>query len=247
MTPGNTILFSRNPGRSVRNLIASNSCMQMILCSWQNCSIDELLTVRDKQFVKYLKVREKLVNDQSFTSQLQKFNDMVTKNELEADSTVVTSEKRTTTTTVVPQEEKPRGFFNKIFGKKKSDEEADAGIRITNEENIKRDTIALSTEGKMVKGVEQSLKAMEREQQRKSRTFMAREAVLAEANNLLIVQMLDILREVEQQAVAQFEENSVQAKTGGEYRHQADDHHHGGVLPAHGVAFIFNPDRHHPQ
>ncbi|MEJ5961364.1 hybrid sensor histidine kinase/response regulator [Pedobacter immunditicola] len=175
-------------------------------------SIDKLLTVRDKQFVKYLKVREKLVNDQSFSSQLQKFNDMVTKNEMEADSTVVTSEKRTTTTTVVPQEEKPRGFFNKIFGKKKPDEEKDAAIRITNEENIKRDTIALSTEGKMVKGVEKTLRAMEKEQQRRSQTFLAREAVLAESNNLLIVQMLDILREVEQEAVAQIEENSVQAK-----------------------------------
>lgn len=175
-------------------------------------SIDKLLTVRDKQFVKYLKVREKLVNDKSFSSQLQKFNDMVTKNEMEADSTVVTSEKRTTTTTVVPQEEKPRGIFNKIFGKKKPDEEKDAAIRITNEENIKRDTIALSTEGKMVKGVEQTLRAMEKEQQRRSQTFLAREAVLAESNNLLIVQMLDILREVEQEAVAQVEENSVQAK-----------------------------------
>jgi signal transduction histidine kinase/CheY-like chemotaxis protein len=175
-------------------------------------SIDKLLTVRDKQFVKYLKVRERLVNDQSFSSQLQKFNDMVTKNELQADSTVVTSEKRTTTTTVVPQEEKPRGIFNKIFGKKKNEDDKDAAFRITNEENIKRDTIALSTEGKMVKGVEKSLREMEKEQQRKSRTFIAREAVLAEANNLLIVQMLDILREVEQQAMAQIEETSVQAK-----------------------------------
>jgi signal transduction histidine kinase/HPt (histidine-containing phosphotransfer) domain-containing protein len=176
-------------------------------------SIRKLLTVRDKQFVQYLKVREKLVHDQSFSSQLQKFNNMVNKNAGQADSTVVTSEKRTTTTTVVPSDEKPRGFFNKIFGKKKSDEAADAAIRITNEENIKRDTIALSTEGKMVKGVEQTLRAMEKAQQQKSRTFIAREAVLAEANNLLIVEMLDILRKVEHEAVAQIELNSIQAKT----------------------------------
>ncbi len=175
-------------------------------------SIHKLLTVRDKQFVNYLKVREKLVNDKSFSSQLQKFNDMVSKNGLQADSTVVTSERRTTTTTVVPSEEKPRGFFNKLFGKKKIEEDADAAFRITNEENVKRDTIALSSEGKMVKGVEKTLRAMERAQQQKSRKFVAREAVLAEANNLLIIQMLDILRKVEREAVGQIEDNSVQAK-----------------------------------
>ncbi len=175
-------------------------------------SIYKLLAERDKQFVNYLKVRQKLVYDQSFSSQLEQFNDMVTKNELAADSTVVTSEKRTTTTTLVPTTEKPRGFFNKLFGKKKGEADNEAAIRITNEENVKRDTIALSTDGEMVKGVKKSLRAMERAQQRKSKIFIAREAVLAEANNLLIVQMLDILRKVEQEAVVQLEQKTTQAK-----------------------------------
>lgn len=174
-------------------------------------SIDELLTVRDRQFVKYLKVREKLVNDKSFSSQLDKFNAMVDKSAREADSTVVTSEKRTTTTTVIPGDEK-RSLFNKIFGKKKSEEDKNASFRIYNEEKVKRDTIALSTEGKMAKGVEQTLRAIEKAQQQKSRTFIAREAVLSEANSLLISQMLDILKKVEREAVAQIEQNSVQAK-----------------------------------
>ncbi|MET3112968.1 signal transduction histidine kinase/CheY-like chemotaxis protein [Pedobacter sp. CG_S7] len=175
-------------------------------------SIHQLLTARDKQFVDYLKIREKLVNDQSFASQLQKFNEMVSKSTLEADSTVVTSEKRTTTTTVLPSDKEPRSFFNKIFGKKKTDEDKDAAIRIINEEKVKRDTIALSTEGKMVKGVEKTLRALEKAQQRKSRVFIAREAVLAEANNLLIVQMLDILRKVELEAVGEMEQTTFQAK-----------------------------------
>jgi signal transduction histidine kinase/HPt (histidine-containing phosphotransfer) domain-containing protein len=177
-------------------------------------SIKELLRVRDKQFVDYLKVRERLVNDRSFSQQLKSFNNMVDKTAAAADSTVVTSERRTTTTTVIPSDEKPRSFLGKIFGsgKKKAEEDMASAVRITNEENIVRDTIALSTDGKIVEGVEKSLKAMQRAQQQKSRVFVAREAVLAKANNVLTTQMLDILKKVEHEAVLEIEQSSIQAK-----------------------------------
>jgi signal transduction histidine kinase/HPt (histidine-containing phosphotransfer) domain-containing protein len=175
-------------------------------------SIDGLLTVRDKQFVNYLKVREKLINNKSFSTQVQKFNDLVNKNSAEADSTVVTSEKRTSTTTVIPSEEKPRSFFSKIFGKKKTEGEEDKAFKIVNEEKVKRDTIALSNERKIVKGMEESLRAIEKEQKIKSQRFLNREAVLANANSLLISQMLGILKKVESEAVAQIEQNGIQAK-----------------------------------
>ncbi|HWW39067.1 MAG TPA: hypothetical protein VNZ46_07150, partial [Pedobacter sp.] len=175
-------------------------------------SIDGLLTVRDKQFVNYLKVREKLINNKSFSTQVQKFNDLVNKNSAEADSTVVTSEKRTSTTTVIPSEEKPRSFFSKIFGKKKTEGEEDKTFKIVNEEKVKRDTIALSNERKIVKGMEESLRAIEKEQKIKSQRFLNKEAVLANANSLLISQMLGILKKVESEAVAQIEQNGIQAK-----------------------------------
>ena len=174
-------------------------------------SIKKLLVVRDRQLVDYLKVRERLVNDESFSSQLDRFSDMVNKSAADADSTVVASERRTTTTTVVPAE-KPRSFFGKLFGGKKKSESDEQSYRITNEENVTRDTIALSTEGKMVKGVEQTLRNLQRAQQQKSRSFIAREAVLAEANNLLINEMLDIIKKVEQEAVEEIEQNNLQAK-----------------------------------
>jgi signal transduction histidine kinase/HPt (histidine-containing phosphotransfer) domain-containing protein len=177
-------------------------------------SIKELLRVRDKQFVDYLKVRERLVNDRSFSQQLKSFNNMVDKTAAAADSTVVTSERRTTTTTVIPSDEKPRSLLSKIFGsgKKKSEEDIASSIRVTNEENVTRDTIALSTDGKIVEGVEKSLRAMQRAQQQKSRVFVAREAVLAKANNVLTIQMLDILKKVEHEAVLEIEQSSIQAK-----------------------------------
>lgn len=175
-------------------------------------SIDELLTVRDRQFVNYLKVRERLINNKSFSTQVQKFNDLVSKNSSGADSTVVTSEKRTSTTTVIPSDEKPRSFLSKIFGKKKQETEEDKTFKIINEEKIKRDTIALSNERKIVKGMEESLRAIEKEQKMKSQRFLNKEAVLANANSLLINQMLGILKKVESEAVAQIEQNGIQAK-----------------------------------
>jgi signal transduction histidine kinase/FixJ family two-component response regulator len=179
-------------------------------------SIHELLAARDQQFINYLKVREGLVNNTSFSTQVKKLNELVTKNKPASDSTVVTSTKKTSTTTIFPSEEinRSRGFFSKIFGKKKEE----AGIReqpykIINEENIKRDTIALANERGVVEGLEASLKRIEQEQQNKSTRFINMEAELANANGLLISRMLSILRKVENEAVAQIELNSIQAKT----------------------------------
>ena len=57
-------------------------------------SIEKLLVQRDKQFINYLKVREGLVNNKSFTQEVQKLNDLVNKGPQQQDSTIVTTEKR---------------------------------------------------------------------------------------------------------------------------------------------------------
>lgn len=173
-------------------------------------SISELLRERDKQFVNYLKVRERLVNNKAFSTQVQKFNELVNKNAALSDSTVVTSEQKTLTTTVIPEEKDNRGFLSKLFTRKKPEE--GKSFRIVNEENVKRDTIALGNDANMVRNLEESLRAIEKEQKLKSASFLNREAVLANANNRLISQMLDILRKVEGEALAQIELNSVLAK-----------------------------------
>lgn len=175
-------------------------------------AIKELLVERDKQFVNYLKVREKLVNDRVFTNEVQKLNALVNRGPQQQDSTVVTTEKKTSTVTIFPSEaEKPKGFFNRLFGKKKAGE-ANQSYQLTNEENIKRDTIASSIDTVIARGVQNSLLTIQQEQRVKNAQFLNREAVLANANNLLINQMLDILRKVEIEVVAQIEQNGVAAK-----------------------------------
>jgi signal transduction histidine kinase/CheY-like chemotaxis protein/HPt (histidine-containing phosphotransfer) domain-containing protein len=175
-------------------------------------SISTLLAERDKQFVDYLKVRERLVNNKSFSTEVKKLNNLVTKNTENPDSTIVTSEQRTSTTTIYPQtqEDKPKSFFNRIFGKKKAEESQ--ALKVVNQENVRRDTISVSKETEVVKTLEVSLKAIEAEQKKKSASFLNREAVLANANDMLINQMLDILREVESEVVAQIDSNSSNAQ-----------------------------------
>ncbi|MCZ4242890.1 hybrid sensor histidine kinase/response regulator [Pedobacter punctiformis] len=172
-------------------------------------SIKNLLTDRDKQFVNYLKVRETLVNTKSFSEEVQKLNELVAKRSIQTDSAVLTTETTTSTTTVAPDEEaKSRGFLSKLFGKKKSDV-----YKIINEEfKVKRDTLNAKAEDSIMKSMTGSLKNIELEQRLKSQKFLKKEADLSNASNALTAQMLQILREVEGEAVAQVDLNGIQAK-----------------------------------
>jgi signal transduction histidine kinase/HPt (histidine-containing phosphotransfer) domain-containing protein len=171
--------------------------------------IKTLLVERDKQFLDYLRVRASLVNNQSFSSQVKSLNALVSKASAD-DSTVLATEERTSTTTFSPQEEKPRSFFGKLFGKKK--EEHDKSFTIISERKIKRDTIALSAEEAIAKSVESSLRNIEKEQQQRNNSFIDREARLANANGLLISQMLALLTKVENEVVNQIDSTAIQAK-----------------------------------
>ncbi|WP_131536302.1 hybrid sensor histidine kinase/response regulator [Pedobacter nototheniae] len=172
-------------------------------------SIKSLLLDRDKQFVNYLKVRETLVNTKSFSDEVQKLNELVTKRSMQTDSAVLTTETTTSTTTVAPDEEaKSRGFLSKLFGKKKADV-----YKIINEEfKVKRDTLNAKAEDSIMKSMTGSLKNIEHEQRQKSQKFLKKEADLSSASNALTAQMLQILREVEGEAVAQVDLNGIQAK-----------------------------------
>ncbi|ARS41646.1 hybrid sensor histidine kinase/response regulator [Sphingobacteriaceae bacterium GW460-11-11-14-LB5] len=172
-------------------------------------SIKNLLTDRDKQFINYLKVRETLVNTKSFSDEVQKLNELVAIRARQTDSAVLTTETTTSTTTVAPEEEKKsRNFFTKLFGKKKSEV-----YKIINEEfKVKRDTLNAKAEDSIMKSMTGSLKNIELEQRQKSQKFLKREADLSNASNALTAQMLQILREVEGEAVAQVDLNGIQAK-----------------------------------
>jgi signal transduction histidine kinase/FixJ family two-component response regulator len=173
-------------------------------------TIKTLLIERDKQFMDYLRVRASLVNNQSFSSQVKELNALVSKVS-SGDSTVLASEEQTSTTTFAPENQKPRSFFGKLFGKKREDN--NPSFTVISERKIKLDTISLSQEDLISKSVETSLKNIEAQQRKRNNSFVNRETQLANANGILISQMLEVLTKVENEVVNQIESNATRARS----------------------------------
>lgn len=171
-------------------------------------SIKKLLADRDKQLAMYLQVRETLVNTKSFSSEVDKLNNLIDQQNKHTDSALAT-ETSTSTTTIAPDEEKKsRGFLSKLFGKKK----AEVYKIISEEFKVTKDTLSKAAKDSMITDIRTTLQSIENEQKEKTTKFLKREAVLANASFLITKQMLNVLREVETEAVAQLDHNSAQAK-----------------------------------
>ena len=180
-------------------------------------SMKKLLKERDKLFNEYLADRRGFLNNKSLESQLKSINDLVEENARKTDSTILESEKRTLTTTIYELEEKreaeeSKGFFNRIFGKKKETPK-NPGYNIINEElNVKLDTIALNRQDSILRNVGASMRSIEEAQRQKSQTFLNTEAMFIYTNDLLFSRLLTTLRQVEIEAVKQIQAKNNQAK-----------------------------------
>ncbi|HEY4323154.1 MAG TPA: ATP-binding protein [Mucilaginibacter sp.] len=173
-------------------------------------ALDKLLHDRVKLYVSYLKVREGLINNKSFSSQVRLLTAMVNKSAKQTDSLVTTSERKTATTTIFqPQkvEEEHRGFFQKLFGKRKpkdNESKIDDSFQVVDSQlNVKHDTIALAMRDSVLKGLGATVKNMEKAQQTKSSLFVKRETMLTKASTNIVRQILSILKKVEKEALGQ--------------------------------------------
>ncbi|MES2828267.1 MAG: ATP-binding protein [Bacteroidota bacterium] len=173
-------------------------------------TIKRLLVERDRQFINYLLVRERLVKSQTFSKKVKDLSSYLAIDSDQQDSTILATEHKTSTTTFSPNEDKSRSFFGRIFGKKK-DEKANS-FTIISEEKVKRDTIALAPQDLLAKKLEVSLRKIEIAQKQNSARFLNREVSLARANNKLISRMLEVLRVVEHEVIMQINVNGLQAK-----------------------------------
>ena len=183
-------------------------------------TLKKLLEDRDRLFANYLKVREGLIDNKSFSAQVESLNDIVDKSSQQADSMVTTTEKKTSTTTVYPAQPETdkrdnRSFFNKLFGKKKTKDTDSLSkpFQIVAEElNVKHDTLAKAIQDSLLKELGQTMKDLEEIQQKKSALFVNREAVLTRSSANIIRQIVTILKKVETEVVAQAALNNQAAK-----------------------------------
>jgi signal transduction histidine kinase/FixJ family two-component response regulator len=183
-------------------------------------TLKKLLEDRDRLFANYLKVREGLIDNKSFSAQVESLNDIVDKSAQQADSMVTTTEKKTSTTTVYPaapvtDKRDNRSFFNKLFGKKKNKDTDTLSkpFQIVAEElNVKHDTLAKAIQDSLLKELGQTMKDLEEIQQKKSALFVNREAVLTKSSANIVRQIVTILKKVETEVVAQAALNNQAAK-----------------------------------
>jgi signal transduction histidine kinase/FixJ family two-component response regulator len=216
--PGNHKIFLKESKQLARSIDTLRGLYQGDKAQLERiASMKNLLKERDRLFVNYIKVREGFLNSESFSEQIQSLNALVEENSRKTDSTIQKSEKRTLTTTIYNLEEKPKaaepkGFFNKLFGKKKT-EDSPSGMNIINEElDVSIDTVELAKQDSILKDLGQTMRSLEESQRIQSKQFLDREAILANTGDLLINKMLSILREVENDAVKQIEQTSISAK-----------------------------------
>lgn len=184
-------------------------------------SIKTLLRQRDKLFNAYVKVREKVVDSEEFSEQLQSLSDIIY--EPNTESKVVTTERKRRTTTIagdtsavpVQHVEDGRGFFARVFGRKRTDppQQVVEERRMVEEEmETIIDTIRATQPDSILARIDSAVQRFQLLQQQQREQFVDREMELTVASNALISNMLSILHSVENEAMQQMEVDNLQAK-----------------------------------
>jgi signal transduction histidine kinase/CheY-like chemotaxis protein len=185
-------------------------------------TLKKLLDDRDRLYINYLNVRSGLINNKSFTSQVGLLNEMVNRSAKQNDSLVTTTTKRTSTTTIYPSTDATfdtsdhRTFFGKLFGKKRGknyNAQAKLPIQVIDTElKVKQDTISLAMRDSLLKGVDKTIRRIQKSQLLNSQLFLRREALMNKASARVVSQILVILKKVENEAVAQTLINNQRAR-----------------------------------
>ena len=175
-------------------------------------SIRVLLNERDKLFHAYVQVRKKLVDNQAFSSQIKNISSLI-QSAPKNDSTIVTTEKRVTTRTVdKPAEEDNRGLLARIFGKNKAREVDSVPETVEEELNVQVDTIKNTASVEMDAQIDSAIQNLEQRQRLRNSSFINLENELTIAGNILVSNMVNMLHEVELEAMEQMELENIDAR-----------------------------------
>jgi len=185
-------------------------------------SIKTLLRQRDNLFKSYVKVREKVVDSREFSEQLQSLSDVLY--EPEPDRKVVTTERKRRTTTIagdtsavtpMPIDSDDRGFFSRLFGRKKQEQSmpvVEERRMVEEELETVVDTIRATPRDSTLARIDSAVQRFQTLQQQQREQLVNREMELTIVSNTLISNMLSILHSVENEAMQQMEVDNQQAK-----------------------------------
>ncbi len=168
-------------------------------------SIDSLMSLRNKLFLKYLKVRYNYVKKGVLDKQLDALSSQIDKENLQVDSNVVTTQKSFKTTTIIPGEPQNAPKKRRWFSKKPKENPTLAKPQVIIEEktDVQVDTLAVASRDSILSRIENSISSIETDRNQSRKYLKGKEMDLMRTNDLLIAELLSVIREVESQEMAQ--------------------------------------------
>lgn len=184
-------------------------------------SIKRILEKREKIFENYVKVRSKLVSNKALSDEVKSISGIITTNRLNPDSTVVKTQKKTTTTTTITEipdstkkAEEKKGFLKRVFNTKKN-KKIPLPVRsqtVQEVVNLEVDTLKVAENDSTIEMVGEAVNAIEKSQKVRTTRFVDREQELAIAGNLLVKEMLGIMKQVESTVVKEADEQHFRSR-----------------------------------
>lgn len=171
-----------------------------------------LLAQRDKVFFRYLNLRQGFLENDSLSNKLRLLSEVVSKSALKTDSNIFTSESRISATTIEDSnnhtEEEKKGFWDKLFKRRKNPERREVRHMILEQLKISVDTSLLLHEDSMISQLSQSISAVENERQQSRNALLRQRVRLDNAGQDLISQLLVMLSEMEHNELHTIEQNN---------------------------------------
>lgn len=211
----------RHPGKYPSMLEASKPLMLTLdslrAMPWGNQSqlqrlddMEAILQKRNKLLQSYLLVKSEFIDNKKFSRGLELLDSMILSTQSSSDTSVKTTEKRTVTTTYLPghpadgkvANEDNRSFLEKVLGKKKEEKPEETRVEIQEELNVTIDTVTTAPQDSAIAEIGRMMKTIEEDHRQQNRQILRRELELISANQNLINQLINSLREVESEEKA---------------------------------------------
>ncbi len=168
-------------------------------------SVKQILQKRDSLFSAYMAAKRSVINNPKLERELNSLGQLLS--EPPSENLVTTTERQKISTTVSAADEEPKsgdkGLLSWIFGSKRK--ESQEKRIVTEETNVRVDTIQAKTPDSTIALIDKAVQRIQADQLQQRAQYIGREVALSEASNNLIGNILDVMQEVEKDALRQTE------------------------------------------
>lgn len=203
----------RNPGKPLRSFLHESAQLSLTIDSllaadWDSPMQPERLTQmkvilrqRDYYLIEFLKLKSGLLRNSNYSRRIDSLASILMEFSPSSDSTVTTLSRKTTTTRVLGDSTEKKGFFSRLFARKKSSRANENRVELTEELDMRTDTLAVARQDSAVQEVGLIMKSLEEDHRLTSQLIQRRELELVSVNITLISEMLQILNELEREEI----------------------------------------------